>query len=181
MLVQHVRQHRPDAVEAAAEIDRENALPPFRRDILKLVLFGDARVVDQQRHISELPLDAADHRVYRRGVGDVGLLRDDLSARGAQLRGQRLGPVLALDIVDAHGVARGAELACRRRADAAGRARDQSDLHTSPSRFFRSSSISVRARSASWAVGIVRTCSAGITSRISTYTSVRRSGKFFFT
>ena len=145
MLVQHVRQDRLDAVEAAAEIDGEDALPPRGRDVLEQMLLGDAGVVDQQRHVSELPLDAAHHVPHRFRVGDVRLLRDDRAALRAQARGKLLGLVLALDIIDAHGVARVGKLLCGGGADAAGRARDQSDLHAFPSLFSSASAIAAYA------------------------------------
>ena len=141
-------QHRPDhglrAVEAAVHVHIEDAPPGLLPDVLELLLFGDARVVDEQAHGPELALDMAHHALDRGAVGDVRLLHEHLAPRGAQPRGELLGLVAALDEVDAHGPALAAE---RRRdggPDAAGRARDQRDLLHVPSTSFRRASMRSR-------------------------------------
>ena len=107
--------------------------------------FGDAGVVDKQRHMPEFPLDAAHHPVHGRGVGDVGAVGDDGMSLRAQLIGKLFSLVLTFDIIDADGIAGSGQLLRRRGADAAGRAGDQGDLHASPSLSFSAAAITSRA------------------------------------
>ena len=123
--MEHMGQHRLDAVIAASQIHAEDPLPGLGGDILKLLLLRDARVVHQKRHRAQLRLRAADHGVHGLRIRHVGPDGDGPAAHGTELFKQGKGPILPLDIIDAHGPALHGQGLRHRRADAPGGAGDQ--------------------------------------------------------
>ena len=141
---EHLRQHGLDAVVAAAEVDVEDAVPGFSVDVLKLLLPGDARVVDQQRDRPELPLGFLHHGPHGLRVRHVRLDPDSLPALCPQALAEGGGQVCAFDAVDADRPARRGQRLGAGAADAAGGARDQRDLlHASASPCARPSASSI--------------------------------------
>ena len=114
-------QHRPDdrlaAVKASAEIHREDPLQCLRRHILKLLIPGDAGVVDQQTDMAQFLLNLPDHRVYLRPVGYIGLQTHGHALLLPQLCHQSLGLFPLLQIVDANGIAAPCQQGGNGRAD----------------------------------------------------------------
>ena len=178
MLVQHVGQHRLDRVVAAAQVHRKDAVPGGPVDVLKKLLFGDARVVDEQRDLPELLFRARDHGLHGLGIGHVRLYPDGVGPSHAELFAQRLGQIRALDAVEADGIARPGQRLGAGRADPAGRAGDKRDLPHSAASSPRCAAMRLRQRFESSCVLTAVTSSTGMSSRMSSFTSVRRKGKF---
>ena len=68
----HVGQHRLDAVEDAVEVDVDHPLPPLERDVVELLEAVQARGVDEDRDRTEFRADSGQRFVDLRAVGDVG-------------------------------------------------------------------------------------------------------------
>ena len=126
----HVGQDGLDGVEGPVDVDGKEPTPKLVRDVLELVLFGDAGVVHQEVYRAERFLYGSDGGGDGVPVRDVGLDRQGPCPLGAELRLQRLGLVLGLQIVDAHGIALRREAADDGPADTPAPAGDESGLPT---------------------------------------------------
>ena len=73
--VNHVGQDGLDGVEGPVDVDGKEPTPKLVRDVLELVLFGDAGVVHQEVYRAERFLYGSDGGGDGVPVGDVGLDR----------------------------------------------------------------------------------------------------------